>query len=1201
MRKRILILTILLGGMEPAALAVVNNVRVMGVTHAQAMLGYTAPSEAACTVEISKQPSFTPLAHDVDPALFAGAGNDGGGGRARLFNIGKMTVGTGLDSKNYSRALQTATVHYYRITCGTDVLTGTFETRNLPLGMTYVPNQPVDGTSGLWLQPTISYTDRTQEIVDPITGVLLKRLILPRDEIYEYDFADASAGAGAAWTTPNNIAGAPDGSFASYSGTAQEKLVVNLRTAFQSVGLGFDFISVKFKGFGSGASSAQRTIQVCISTDNTTCEGSVTDIVLPASNDFVYYNQSKVLQDMMGANNLDPFQVRIFTGAQLLVWKKATSGTDTVSLDGISTYWGESIRGISTAAGFHDFCGIPDSGSWIKCVVSGGMYAIHLPDGEVRHMGVFGYFSSAFGLGTGFNDCFTFGGGSRLFSTTNPNQFYCGLTRWNLDATNTAVAGGSIDSNQAIMVISNPTPLLAAGGPNLETLIHQFDSTLPPNWSCQPDAVQGTYILGACHAGSQDGYAYTWVFSLGNNTPMDDASCGTIANGKCGNSGVGIVAANAVWRSAVSRYSTFHTMHSQGNTPVMGYETQGPRGGHLWDNDPVAVTLAGSINSTQTNITVTSAYPGGAVAQPGTLTSGGTGISISGLGYSIEYATTLGDRVCAAGQCRTITYIYSGTGANIDSPFSPEVTSVPWTSQWSTAPSDYAVGEPVSQKMPHFLGPTIVSDVFRFNNENIRILAKNSPTSWTVERGCSYFEAACSGTGSAHTAGDAMITGGVGGSFGEGLQYYWDFVADPHAIDSNAGDPSNSGNHALAGVRYPTGFSGSHQTSRGNIRAMAGGFIMAAAGGLTNRRALGKPANYPLSTSDGFGFNGRYAQDAGNTYQRHPSNHQSNLNSGYQYDYFMDFTPFVGGLGWIDSATPSVQVEGSVYKVGRPNGNGDVLTSIDRKSMPTLAVCGQKALADISGPSSHIVNATASYTYCFAEKNGECRGGGDIGGASVAGDQFVSCPVITVGFCSGAENYAGVNDICVGNQTPDGNSTVQSGVRIPPNESTVIHEQSLRLRTLAKAFVRPRYGDANAKILPDGSWMLHPAVHDGSLDMFLLKNPGMPPLDSVNRRTFVPVRMKLSPPAALGVNNAYVEFGYDSSLQCTARAEVCVAAANNNPYFFAGETFSGVPCDSGCAIDVPSIPSRVLWYRFTYRNASNVKVGQSGVNSVAVP
>ena len=156
------------------------------------------------------------------------------------------------------------------------------------------------------------------------------------------------------------------------------------------------------------------------------------------------------------------------------------------------------------------------------------------------------------------------------------------------------------------------------------------------------------------------------------------------------------------------------------------------------------------------------------------------------------------------------------------------------------------------------------------------------------------------------------------------------------------------------------------------------------------------------------------------------------------------------------------------------------------------------------------------------------------------------------------------------------------------------------LRTLAKAFARPRYGDANTKILPDGSWMLHPSVHDGSLDMLLLKNPGIPPLDSVNRQTFVPVRMKLTPPVGLGVDNVYVEFGYDSSLQCTARAEVCVAAASNNPYFYAGETWSGVPCAAGCTIDVPSIPSRILWYRHVYRNAFNVIVGRGAIAQVAV-
>ena len=112
----------------------------------------------------------------------------------------------------------------------------------------------------------------------------------------------------------------------------------------------------------------------------------------------------------------------------------------------------------------------------------------------------------------------------------------------------------------------------------------------------------------------------------------------------------------------------------------------------------------------------------------------------------------------------------------------------------------------------------------------------------------------------------------------------------------------------------------------------------------------------------------------------------------------------------------------------------------------------------------------------------------------------------------------------------------------------------------------------------------------------------MPPLESRNRQTWQMVRVTVKPPAALGVDNAVIEFGHTPDLHCNPRNERCVAgAAGSEPYYFAGEAFTGVPCSAGCSIDVPSVPSRILYYRIKYRNSSNSPVAQSGILTVGVP
>src|SRR5882762_2453884 len=94
----------------PAVFGAVGNLAVRGVTSTQAVLTYSAPDANACPVQVSELPTYLPLVHDVDPAIFAGSNLDSraestSSGRERAFVVGKRRAEKGLNGHWYSRAL----------------------------------------------------------------------------------------------------------------------------------------------------------------------------------------------------------------------------------------------------------------------------------------------------------------------------------------------------------------------------------------------------------------------------------------------------------------------------------------------------------------------------------------------------------------------------------------------------------------------------------------------------------------------------------------------------------------------------------------------------------------------------------------------------------------------------------------------------------------------------------------------------------------------------------------------------------------------------------------------------------------------------------------------------------------------------------------------------------------------------------------
>ena len=273
----------------------IGDLRVIGATATQAVVGYTAPDRNPCTIEVSENSSLSPLVHDTDPAIFADSGLDNrpgdlSSGQARLAVIGKRsaelaTAGLYAGIRHFSRALQAYTHHFGRVVCGPDSATFTFTTTNIPLGNTYGDPWLQDAThpgDQPWPESIGGLTP--ESFIDPLTGVLLQRIGLrglnwgywsnmPFGTAYNQGQMPCdSAGP---WTDPCNVL-AGDGAPAS-AGNSTAWLVLRApltngnawNAGYGSANYGqnwtLDQLAVTFKGYVSSPASANRQVDVCVS------------------------------------------------------------------------------------------------------------------------------------------------------------------------------------------------------------------------------------------------------------------------------------------------------------------------------------------------------------------------------------------------------------------------------------------------------------------------------------------------------------------------------------------------------------------------------------------------------------------------------------------------------------------------------------------------------------------------------------------------------------------------------------------------------------------------------------------------------------------------------------------------------------------------------------------------------------------------
>lgn len=345
----------------------------------------------------------------------------------------------------------------------------------------------------------------------------------------------------------------------------------------------------------------------------------------------------------------------------------------------------------------------------------------------------------------------------------------------------------------------------------------------------------------------------------------------------------------------------------------------------------------------------------------------------------------------------------------------------------------------------------------------------------------------------------------------------------------------------------------------------------------------------------------------GNRYQKHPTFDQLGATvqeQAWWTDYFVFSS---NGGSDVITAVPTTTY---LYK--------DVLTTaLSPKILPYFGMSGGTILWDISGPGSVLNDTTAdNYKFCVVYKVDECKTG------SAVGDVYLNLPLLTQFTCVGGELGTTNPDGCVQSTNIFGQAVEQFGsqetqvvaLNTGANTGAPIYGVG-KSRPLVKGLTSPYKkigGYENAYPLFNGQWLLLPSrLPNLTFDnIYAAQVPPQPTSDSIIRNEFVPVTIHLTPPAALSVNNALIEFGYNSSFQCTVRQETCNAVSSTyshsvsatSPFQFGTSdgTVNGVACSVNCDIVIPAISGKILYYRWKYRNVSNVILATSQTYILAV-
>jgi len=1190
--------------------ATIRQLTVSGATSTRAIISYTAPDSSACLIEVSEGSSYTPLVYDVDPTKFTGANLDSradniDSGRKRAFVIGKRAVEAALDNKRYSRALQANTVHYFRLTCPStgDVATGQFQTHNILLGQTYADPLPVDKNNpGDYAWPSLSYSDRTERFVDPLTGALIRRLTLPQDRYIDLGNAGVPVPLTntrtIGWMNPANALNS-SGSSATISRSNTAILYLSAKDSrLWSNGAGgfviqpsyvynnysLNYFQTTITAMVSGCSTMDDCkIVACLTIDGVTCYPGaklIEQTLTSTATDYTFGSKTVDLWQTSGtrppngpelasrtglvvcdgSNNVtrtggDPFNILWSAGSTLTVNNIDYSIASVTGLNNIT---------LSGGCPTTNAANVTYAGSNFGVLIrkkTASADTVSVRNARVSYqLGVNPFFS--------FSGAFDLCGPTPVAGPTGSLGYNCALPQngplyW-IDAT----------TGESHLFGRN----LNYGCGSFDSVI--FDTTDPDTYYCGGVSPYKVKYVG--NHGEPANTAAPGQFEEGENLPVCSGTAQTATNQPC------IIPVSLTGISTLPALVAQFDPNFQADR-FLNINLVGVENGHViyrfWRGNANSVgwTVAFDPYATSNGQVgnagcVDGGNPGCVIAaqaswqSPGarwcTLKSNSPMNTPGWLEIGPYFNGSDGETAVGRGPWNSTVMGITGMttpafGSTPGAPGGPAICPAnPFTvpgDQCTTATVD---GEPrdlspcltsavvcggaVESGEPGEYGTAAVGDYFVLGHatgELARLVVKNGNV-WTFQRGFARSLIAATGN---NPPVYAVCNSESEPSQLAAPEYFWNYTADPHGTNTTGttviGDPYSINAHYY----WQNGTSASSYTLDPRCNTTNGANCYQ-----TRVGAIPGVLNVPPAAVVQLNpfFSGKHGYAGANEVQTHPTGPGAR-SSMADRNYFLDGRPFNGGPisgssnGFNIGDSPATLISGQLWKFAPAQ-----IPFLDRKFMATLAAVGPKPLKDISGPLSQIgTGSTDAYKYCVVGQPGECRAG------SAVGEVYINAPFVDLAYCnSPGQATPGSDDIdlCIGNNAMVYNAIMEAGVNS-------VDMTGATQRVLTNGFGRirllPIFWHPNA--LPNARWMLviSPYAADGfRTEVFVVRVPPPPTPDSFNRNTFVPMAVTVPPPPPPGMpfDNVIVEFGYNengsaSSFYCTSRSETCAVGLAKNP------------------------------------------------------